>query len=198
VTVGRLRRLAVVTALLAFLPACQSAGPDPAPPDRITGPFAACPASATSTGGAPTGAERTMVLPDEPLPCLGEGAPVRLTTLGRPAVVNLWASWCAPCREELPAFQDFADRAGDRLLLLGVVTGDRRSVAAETASDLGVSFPSVFDEAKVVERALPRQGLPATLFVDGAGWVRHVYRGVPLDEAALTKLTEEHLGVTVP
>jgi thiol-disulfide isomerase/thioredoxin len=127
------------------------------------------------------------------------GPPVRLSALGRPAVLNLWASSCAPCREELPALQRFADRAGDRVLLLGVVTGDTWAAAGETATDLGVRFPAVFDDSSVVLRALGRTGLPATVFVDEAGRVRYVYQsGTPLDEASLAALVREHLGVTLP
>jgi thiol-disulfide isomerase/thioredoxin len=127
------------------------------------------------------------------------GHTVRLSALGRPAVVNLWASWCDPCRDELPAIQRFADRAGDRVLVLGVVTGDTRSAASDTAEDLGVRFPAVFDDGKSVLRGLGRTALPVTLFIDDTGRVRDVYAsGTPLDEQSLDALVRDHLGVSVP
>jgi thiol-disulfide isomerase/thioredoxin len=165
----------------------------PTPDDAAPVPFAACPeASATPATGNDT--------VDVTLPCMAGGRTVQLSALGRPAVVNLWASSCAPCREELPALQRFADRAADRLVVLGVVTGDTRKAASETAADLGVRFPAVFDEGQLVLRsAVGRMGLPATLFVDAAGRVRFVYQsGVPLDEKSVTALVRDHLGVSVP
>jgi thiol-disulfide isomerase/thioredoxin len=159
-------------------------------------PFAACPAAAPPGKSAATS---KIILPEAALPCMAGGAPVRLTALGRPAVVNLWASSCAPCREEMPALQRFADGAGDRVVMLGVVTGDTRAAAGETAADLGVRFPSVFDGDQLVLRSVGRMALPATLFIDAAGRVRHVYQsGEPLDEASVAALVREHLGVDLP
>jgi thiol-disulfide isomerase/thioredoxin len=178
---------AAVSLLLAVA-ACTSTPPD----DPTPVPFAACPeAPATPAPGGDA--------PDVALPCMADGHPVRLSALGRPAVVNLWASWCGPCRVELPALQRFADRAGDRVLVLGVITGDTRAAAGSTAGDLGVRFPAVFDDGQAVLHGLGKTGLPVTLLIDETGRIRHVYAsGTPLDEASLTALVHEHLGVTVP
>jgi thiol-disulfide isomerase/thioredoxin len=186
--------------LLAAAVGCAATRSDPGPV-----PFAACPdlsvaPSPAVAGGVPLdGSPPRVALPAEALPCMAGNESVRLSSLRRPAVLNLWASSCAPCREELPALQRFADRVGDRVLLLGVVTGDTRTAAGETATDLGVRFPAVFDDEQLVLRAVGRMALPATLFVDAAGRVRFVYQsGTPLDEVSLAGLVREHLGVTLP
>jgi hypothetical protein len=59
-------------------------------------------------------------LPDIALPCLGGGRDVNLAGLRGPMVVNLWASWCEPCREELPVLQEYAERARRQVRVLGV------------------------------------------------------------------------------
>lgn len=186
----KLRRLVRVSAgilLLLAVTACTATAEDDGPV-----PFAACPeASATpATGGTAL---------DLALPCMAGGRPVRLSALGRPALVNIWASWCDPCRDELPALQRFADRAGDRLIVLGVVSGDTRSKASGTAEDLGVRFPAVFDHDEAVLHGLGKTGLPVTLLIDETGRVRELYTsGTPLDEAAISALVRDHLGVNVP
>jgi len=90
---------------------------------------------------------------DITLPCFAGGAAVRLGALGKPAVLNLWASWCGPCRSELPVIQRYADASGGAVAVLGVVTGDTRTAAASFAEDVGVTFPSVFDKDSAVQRS---------------------------------------------
>jgi thiol-disulfide isomerase/thioredoxin len=135
-------------------------------------------------------------MPALSLPCFAGGDPVPLFGLDRPVVINLWASWCAPCRAELPEFQRLADRYGDRLLVLGVVTGDSRAAAASLARDLNISFPAVFDESAQVQRSVNAPSvLPVTLFVDAAGRLTYVDATGALTEPGLTELVGAHLGV---
>jgi thiol-disulfide isomerase/thioredoxin len=99
--------------LAAALAGCTAEAQPPAAP---ASPFADC-AELTPTAGS------TGKLPDLTLPCFTGGRPVGLADLRGPAVINLWASWCGPCRTELPAMQRLADQAGDRLRVVGVDTG---------------------------------------------------------------------------
>ena len=72
-------------------------------------------------------------------------AAARSTSAGRPGVptvLNLWGSWCAPCREELPVMQQFADAAGGQVRVMGVISKDGRPQAESFAADAGVTFPS--------------------------------------------------------
>jgi thiol-disulfide isomerase/thioredoxin len=172
--------------LAAALTGCAArAQPSAAP----ASPFADC---AKLTANAGSGSK----LPDLTLACFTGGQPVRLAGLRGPAVINLWATWCPPCRTELPAMQRLADRAGDRLRVVGVDTGDERDAAASFGADTGVALPTLFDPDKTLMTALRRTALPVTVFVDAAGST-YVYNAAALDDAELTRLVREHTGVTV-
>jgi thiol-disulfide isomerase/thioredoxin len=158
-------------------------------PARPASPFAEC-AELTATAGSGS------KLPDLTLPCFTGGRPVRLAEVDGPAVINLWASWCQPCRSELPAMQRLADRAGDRLRVVGVDTGDGRDAAASFGADIGVALPTLYDRDKALMNALGRSALPVTVFVDAAGRT-YVYNRAALDDAALARLVRERAGVTV-
>jgi thiol-disulfide isomerase/thioredoxin len=137
-------------------------------------------------------------LPDTALACAVGKQPVQLARLGRPAVINLWASWCAPCRKELPELQRFADSAGSELVVLGVVSGDTEAAATAAARDFGISFPAVLDPQERLRRDLGLVGLPMTLFVDAQGQISYVYHsGEPLTVSTLEELSRQHLGVVV-
>jgi thiol-disulfide isomerase/thioredoxin len=134
-------------------------------------------------------------LPDLTLECLAGGGRIRLSGLHRPAILNLWASWCEPCRRELPAFQAYASRVDDRVSVIGVDTGDTRTAGSALLQDLKVSYPTLFDEQRSLLTALGRSALPVTLFVDAGGGIRYLYNSVTLDEPGIAALARAHLGV---
>jgi thiol-disulfide isomerase/thioredoxin len=183
-----------------------------------TGPAGPSDPATTATGaGAPPTADATAPAPDAgpacipsgtavpagaatvnlSLPCLTGGQPVRLAALGRPAVVNLWASWCAPCRKELPALQRLAAKANDAVAVLGVVTDDTAAAARSFVDDLGLTFPMLYDKDGQLKQATGKVALPVTVFLDAAGRAAGVYNGPALDDAALRDLTARLLGVTI-
>jgi cytochrome c biogenesis protein CcmG/thiol:disulfide interchange protein DsbE len=146
-----------------------------------------------SSPGRPAGA----ALGDLALPCFPDGGDVRLAALGRPAVINLWASWCAPCRDELPQVEGYYRKAGGSVLVIGVIIDTARPAARDIVSDLGLTFPMVYDREK---RLLPAVGvttLPATVFLDAGGRVAYVQKK-PVDAASIRQLSERYLGVAVP
>lgn len=148
--------------------------------------------------GVPAAGEST--LPDLTLPCLDSsgGELVVGQAPGRPLVVNLWASWCGPCREELPDFQKLYETTDpDQLLVLGIVTRDSPGLAAEFAQDLGVDFPSGWDENGDVYIAEGLRGLPATFFVNADGSVAHAELAPIASYDDLVVLVDRHLGVVV-
>jgi len=182
--------------VIAVLAAACTSTASPATPSSSAGTepvLAACPAP-----GAPAGAG---ALPDLSLPCLGavEGAatvPLRRLT-GRPMVVNLWASWCGPCREELPALARLSRAAGDRLRVIGVASLDVPANSISFASESRLPFPSLQDRDGDLERGLRRNGLPVTVLVRADGAVAYVYQGAPLTDATLRELVQDRLGVHV-
>ena len=111
-------------------------------------------------------------LPALSLPCMVPGEDVALDDLGdRPVLVNLWASWCAPCRMEMPLLQAAYERDGDRVGFLGVNTEDTPSAAASLLADLDVTYASVVDRDKQLLTELGAPGLPVTLAVAADGQI---------------------------
>ncbi|MFY1689320.1 redoxin domain-containing protein [Plantactinospora sp. WMMB782] len=158
-------------------------------------------ATSASTPAAEAGSAGGVgrVLPALSLPCFVGTAEVAVGELRGPAVLNLWASWCAPCRKELPAFQRLAERTGDRLRVVGVNTGDARPAARSIGEDFGLRFPSLYDRDKSLLTGLGgRPVLPVTLFVDAEGRIRHRDETGALDDTELAALVRRHLGVAVP
>ncbi|HEX5596547.1 MAG TPA: TlpA disulfide reductase family protein [Micromonosporaceae bacterium] len=198
---------ALLLAVVVFVGGCT--GPATPPSDTPTTappPFADCAVLSTTPGGATPaaggpgpGAPAGSLPPELELPCFTGGEPVALRSLRGPAVVNLWAAWCLPCRKELPAFQRLAERAGDQVHVIGVNTKDDRVAAQTLADDLGVAFPTLYDlDEKLLHALEVPPFLPVTFFIDEAGRIRHIDQSGALDDADLAAALERHLGVVVP
>lgn len=150
-----------------------------------------------SACGAP--AEQDDGLPDVTLAGFDGGEPVDLGEFTGPAVISVWASWCGPCRKEMPVLEEFHAAYGDRVPLLGIdfqdfQPDDARALVQET----GVSYPLVSDQAGDIngEGAFPLlRGLPYVAFVDEDGTVTHVEAVVIESSDELVELVDEHLGV---
>lgn len=137
-------------------------------------------------------------LPDLELDCLGGGRSVRLSGLtGTPTVINLWASWCKPCREELPLLAK-ADRLyGDRVRFIGIDIADAAPEAAlQLAKETGVRYPQLVDPNGRTRAPLRYSGLPQTVFVDEQGRMVFTERKPFRSYADVTSAISEHLGVT--
>ncbi len=105
---------------------------------------------------------------------------------GFPAVVNVWASWCGPCREEFPYFQDTAADMGSEVAFLGVNSQDSESAAATFLESSPLPYPSFSDPDKEITNQLEAgRGLPATAFFNAAGERTFTKLGPYRDEAEL-------------
>lgn len=130
------------------------------------------------------------------LPCLGGGpdVDVRSAPPGRPTLVNVWGTWCRPCREEVPALVAFTEKAGDRVGVVGVLTQDTPLNGLAFAQDFDVGYPSVLDDDGTIMR-LFAAGPPVTLLLDADGRIVHRARGTIREVAELERIVAEYLGV---
>lgn len=199
------RRVAyLLLPVLLALAGCTGTDGEPAGRTSATraerpSPFADCApltSMPTSPGGAPAGKPGDS-LPELTLSCFTGGAPIALRDIKGPAVINVWASWCGPCRKELPAFQRLSERAAGRFQVIGVNSQDSRSGAQSIGEDFGVRFPMLVDQGDAFERGLGRRGFPLTVFVGADGRIRHTDSTGALDDVRLTELVRQHLGVEV-
>lgn len=97
---------------------------------------------------------------------------------GRVVMINFWATWCSPCRQELPHLERLYGqyrKAG--FMLLGVSIDDHPKAAQAMARQLGVRFPVLFDSAKQVSKRYDVDAMPSTLIVDRDGRVQYLHRG---------------------
>jgi cytochrome c biogenesis protein CcmG, thiol:disulfide interchange protein DsbE len=118
----------------------------------------------------------------------------RLATLeGYPAVANVWASWCGPCRFEFPHFQRAAARYGTRVAFLGIDTQDSDEAAATFLREEPVPYPSYTDpDEEIVESIGATRGLPDTAFYDRSGKLVYLKQGPYDDEAELLADVERY------
>jgi thiol-disulfide isomerase/thioredoxin len=127
--------------------------------------------------------------------CLGGGTLDLGRAPGVPTLVNLWGSWCGPCRTELPLLQEFADAAGDQVRIVGVISQDGVPQADSFAADAGVTFPGAFDGEGELMTELGLNALPYTYFLDADGALVHTEVGDVASVDELRTLVAEHLGV---
>ena len=99
------------------------------------------------------------------------------TVKGHPAVVNVWASWCAPCNEEAPIIQRVALSNGKRVAFLGVDLRDNAGAAKRFLRRYPVSFPSIEDPDGQVYNDYRLLGQPATAFYDARGKRTYLHQG---------------------
>lgn len=116
--------------------------------------------------------------PDFTLPRFETGDLVSLGDLtGKPMVLNFWATWCGPCRAEMPMLQAASERYADDIRIIGVDYGEDPSVVGPFLEEVGVTFPILLDQDLSVSNQYRIMGLPTTFFIDADGVIRQVYAG---------------------
>ena len=138
-------------------------------------------------------------LPDLILGCLGSPRRVNLAGLrGRPMVINFWAQWCMPCRAEAPHLREFHERAGEKVVVLGVDYADPEpALALAFAAESGWTYPHVTDPLKQTSAPVRFTGIPVTVFVDAQGRIVYRWIGAFGSTEQIVGFTEQYLGVRV-
>jgi len=114
--------------------------------------------------------------------------------IGRPIVINFWASWCPPCITEMPAFEAVHVELAPQVAFLGFNVGDEPGAARELAERTGVTYPLAEDPDSSIFQAFGGFGMPTTVLVDAEGMIVHMISS-RLRAQDLRALIAEHLGV---
>ncbi|QCX28820.1 TlpA family protein disulfide reductase [Nocardioides jishulii] len=147
--------------------------------------------------GESTSSSLPAPMPDLTLPGFAGQPSVDLADLDSPTVVSLWASWCTPCRKEMPILEEFSKKYEGRVDVLGVDYQDAQSKKAEKfVAEVGATYPMVVDlDGELDGRdPMPRvPGLPFLAFVDADGDLVGVEMQLFDDLAELEEIVERHL-----
>jgi peroxiredoxin len=133
---------------------------------------------ACAMGSAAAAVQLSAAAPDFTLRSVA-GTNLRLQEQrGQVVMVNFWATWCGPCRQEMPHLNRLYDKyRSSGFVLLGVNIDDEPRAAVDLASKLGIRFPVLLDSDKKVSRVYDMSAMPATLLIDRDGRIRHIHRG---------------------
>lgn len=134
--------------------------------------------------------EKGAIAPDFSLESVS-GETVYLSDFqGKVVLVNFWAVWCPPCRQEMPAIQNVHEEYGDQIVVLGVNAGDTREDAIAFIEELGLTFDVVLDSTYEVEDRYRVRGLPSTFFIDQNGVIQIQHIGF-MEEGVLLGYLDE-------
>ena len=144
--------------------------------------------AATSTAGLIPSPREGFLAPDFTLETVG-GEEITLSDLrGKVVLVNLWASWCPPCRAEMPAIESIYQANKDKgleVLAVNTTYQDDAQAAADFARSFGLTFPILLDRDGRVSKSYQLQALPTTFFIDRQGIIRSVVPGGPMKESLI-------------
>ena len=172
-----MRRVAIAIAVL-LLAGCSS------PSEKIAGQVVSCESISSST------TENSIMLD-----CLDGTDGASINGIKGPAIINVWGSWCAPCKEEMPILRSFYEKAQGKLALIGV---DVEEASIEDGrkfvENYGITWPNLYD-ADGKSRAYFGMGVPVTWFIAADGNVAYKHIGVIKSEKELISMTSKYLGV---
>jgi len=143
--------------------------------------------------GAPVVASSPSPAPDFTLPAR-DGGKIHLGDLrGQVVMINFWATWCGPCRQEMPLLEQIHEKYEPLgFTLLGVNVEPDSKEAQAWLAKMGVTFPILFDRDNAVSSSFGVEAMPSSVLIDREGHVRHVHRGYkPGDESVYADLIRD-------
>lgn len=167
-------------------------------PVRFVAPLAAIAVLAAACSAMPAGVGLVASGPPAPMPASGSLETVSAQSFqglivgsrGRPVVVNVWASWCGPCRVEAPLLQRASQRYGTRVTFLGVNSQDSPEPARAFIREYGIRYPNVVDGDGGVGTLLSLRGLPTTYVFDRDGRVAAAVLGGISEQTLAARLRD--------
>ena len=172
-----MKRLAMAVAVL-LLAGCSS------PSEKIAGEIVSCESILSSA------TENSIMLD-----CLDGTDGASINGIKGPAIINVWGSWCGPCKEEMPVLRSFYEKAQGKLALIGVNV-EEASIedGRKFVENNGITWPNLYD-ADGKSRAYFGLGVPVTWFIAADGSVAYTHIGVIKSEKELISMTSKYLGV---
>jgi thiol-disulfide isomerase/thioredoxin len=133
---------------------------------------------------------------NEPLDCLDGFTGVAIDSIKGPAIINVWGSWCNPCRDEIPFFREFYSQMDPSIQLIGVDVEERtRADGQKFVRDFGITWANLYDAAGST-REYFGLGVPVTWFINSSGETVHKHIGPIKSLIELKNLSSKYLGVS--
>ena len=174
-----MKRVAIAVAVL-LLAGCSS------PSEKVAGQVVSCESISSDT------TENSVVLD-----CLDGGVGASVDSIMGPAIINVWGSWCGPCKEEMPILRSFYEKAQGKVLFIGVDV-EEASIedGREFVENNGITWPNLFD-ADGKSRAYFGMGVPVTWFIAADGRVAYKKIGGFKNELEIIELSAKYLDVSL-
>ena len=151
-----MKRIFIGAALLVLLTSCSLTEPI-----QVKGEVVSCETIKVKSGKT------------EALECLGGGEPIAADAIVGPALVNVWGTWCAPCKQELPHFTEFLQKSDGSVQVIGIAVEEKsQAVVKKFIESHGMTWPVLYDKSGST-RATFGMGVPVTWFIDETGKVVH-------------------------
>jgi len=173
-----MRKIAALLSLVVLLTGCSLTEPIP-------------------VKGKVVGCEDIQTVPasDEALECLGSADAISVDSIRGPALINIWGTWCAPCRQELPHFAHLLNKYRDKVDVIGIAVEEKNQATVKKfVRSNGITWPILYDAKGVTEEKFG-PGVPVTWFINKSGKVTHKKYGPFRSEEELELAVIKYLGV---
>jgi thiol-disulfide isomerase/thioredoxin len=138
---------------------------------------------------------KTVAATDEVLECLAGGEPISVDSIKGPAIINIWGTWCAPCREELPHFAELLNKYGDQVDVIGIAVEEKnQATVRKFVKRNGITWPILYDETGSTQEKFG-PGVPVTAFINKSGKVVYTRYGAFQSLEELELATIKYFGV---
>lgn len=145
---------------------------------------------AGKSSGSPTVPEIDSPAPDFSLQTLSGDTVTLSDYAGQVVLINFWATWCLPCRAEMPLLQQYGERYSDDLVILAVNNGEPADQVEVFVRELDLTLPVLLDPEEAVTQLYRVRGFPTTLFIDRNGKIRYQHIGILNEDQLLGYLSD--------